>query len=114
MKYEKIKKEFVMKPIKICLTLLFCLSFWILGAYATAMAGVTAEEAAKLKTTLTPFGAERAGNAEGTIPAWDGGITEIPACDISTPLRATRYSSPSRPRIWINMRTCSLKARKSF
>jgi hypothetical protein len=24
---------------------------------------------------LTPVGAERAGNAAGTIPAWDGGIT---------------------------------------
>jgi hypothetical protein len=28
---------------------------------------------------LTPLGAERAGNAQGTIPAWDGGITEPPA-----------------------------------
>jgi len=27
----------------------------------------------KLGTTLTPFGAERAGNKEGTIPAWEGG-----------------------------------------
>jgi hypothetical protein len=35
-------------------------------------AAVTPEEAAKLKTTLTPLGAERAGNKEGTIPAWDG------------------------------------------
>ena len=40
-----------------------------------ALAAVSAEEAAKLKTTLTPFGAERAGNADGTIPAWDGGLT---------------------------------------
>jgi hypothetical protein len=44
-----------------------------------AVAAVTAEEAAKLKTTLTPMGAERAGNAEGTIPAWDGGYTKVPA-----------------------------------
>jgi hypothetical protein len=29
--------------------------------------------------SLTPFGAERAGNKEGTIPAWTGGITEPPA-----------------------------------
>ncbi|RZV38063.1 MAG: DUF1329 domain-containing protein [Chromatiales bacterium] len=28
---------------------------------------------------LTPMGAERAGNAAGTIPAWTGGITELPA-----------------------------------
>ena len=39
------------------------------------LAAVTPEEAAKLKTTLTPLGAERAGNADGTIPAWTGGIT---------------------------------------
>jgi hypothetical protein len=31
-----------------------------------------------LNTTLTPFGAERAGNPEGTIPAWTGGLTELP------------------------------------
>lgn len=44
-------------------------------AAATAQAAVTAEEAAKLKTTLTPFGAERAGNADGSIPPWTGGYT---------------------------------------
>jgi len=38
-------------------------------------AGVSAEEAAKLKGELTPVGAERAGNREGTIPAWSGGLT---------------------------------------
>ena len=31
------------------------------------------------QTTLTPMGAERAGNAAGTIPAWTGGFTTIPA-----------------------------------
>ena len=28
---------------------------------------------------LTPVGAERAGNADGSIPPWTGGLTEIPA-----------------------------------
>ncbi|MEO8805890.1 MAG: DUF1329 domain-containing protein [Burkholderiaceae bacterium] len=42
-------------------------------------AGVSADEAAKLKTTLTPLGAERAGNKEGTIPAWDGVPLKMPA-----------------------------------
>lgn len=28
--------------------------------------------------TLTPMGAERAGNADGSIPAWEGGIAEPP------------------------------------
>jgi hypothetical protein len=40
-----------------------------------AFAVVSAEEAAKLKSELTPFGAEKAGNKEGTIPAWTGGYT---------------------------------------
>ncbi|HMM54036.1 MAG TPA: DUF1329 domain-containing protein [Candidatus Desulfobacillus sp.] len=45
-------------------------------ALHSAHAAVTPEEAAALKTTLTPFGAERAGNKEGTIPAWEGGYTK--------------------------------------
>ena len=43
------------------------------------MAKVSAEEAAKLGTVLTPVGAIKEGNADGTIPAWTGGITEPPA-----------------------------------
>lgn len=38
-------------------------------------AAVTAEDAAKLSKELTPVGATRAGNADGSIPAWTGGIT---------------------------------------
>lgn len=38
-------------------------------------AAVSVEEAAKLGSDeLTPIGAERAGNAEGTIPEWTGGL----------------------------------------
>jgi hypothetical protein len=40
-----------------------------------AFAAVSAEEAARLKSDLTPLGAERAGNKDGTIPAWTGGLT---------------------------------------
>ncbi len=40
-----------------------------------AEARVAAEEAARLGKDLTFYGAERAGNSAGTIPAWDGGIT---------------------------------------
>lgn len=59
---------------------IFALSTCLLFSYTGfSWAGVTAEEAELLKTTLTPLGAERAGNADGTIPAWEGGITEIPA-----------------------------------
>ncbi|MBT0960102.1 DUF1329 domain-containing protein [Denitromonas iodatirespirans] len=38
-------------------------------------AGVSADEAAKLKSELMPLGGEKAGNKEGTIPAWTGGLT---------------------------------------
>lgn len=41
-------------------------------------AKVSADEAARLTKDLTPMGAERAGNADGTIPPWDGGITTPP------------------------------------
>lgn len=41
----------------------------------SAQAAATAAEAEQLKAALTPFGAEKAGNKEGTIPAWTGGYT---------------------------------------
>ncbi|MNO65370.1 hypothetical protein D3C76_561240 [compost metagenome] len=41
---------------------------------SSVMAAVSPEEAAKLGTSLTPVGAEKAGNADGSIPAWTGGI----------------------------------------
>lgn len=46
---------------------------------SVAMAAVDAGKAAQLGQTLTPTGAEKAGNAAGTIPAWEGGITRPPA-----------------------------------
>ena len=36
--------------------------------------GVTTIEGTWSGTELTPMGAEKAGNAAGTIPAWDGGL----------------------------------------
>ena len=60
---------------------LWCLSVAIgLAAMAgSAQAAVSAAEAAKLGKELTPVGAEKAGNADGSIPAWEGGITKPPA-----------------------------------
>ncbi len=49
----------------------------VLGAQI-ALAAVSPEEAKRFETDLTPIGAERAGNAAGTIPAWDGGLTAPP------------------------------------
>lgn len=58
-------------------------NLWALSSLGVALAllggaahaGVSAAEAAKLKNELTPLGAERAGNAAGSIPAWTGGLT---------------------------------------
>ena len=44
-----------------------------------AAAEISADEVARLGRDLTPLGGERAGNAEGTIPEWTGGITQPPA-----------------------------------
>ncbi|WP_083684350.1 DUF1329 domain-containing protein [Massilia putida] len=45
------------------------------GAGATA----TPEELKQLGTTLTAWGAEKAGNKDGSIPAYTGGLTKTPA-----------------------------------
>ncbi|MEL7652740.1 MAG: DUF1329 domain-containing protein [Stutzerimonas stutzeri] len=52
--------------------LLSVLAFSLLAS--SVMAAVSPEEAAKLGTSLTPLGAEKAGNAGGTIPEWTGGL----------------------------------------
>jgi hypothetical protein len=52
----------------------YILGAGLLAAAGAALAGVTAQQAAKLGADLTPMGAEKAGNAAGTIPAWNGGI----------------------------------------
>jgi hypothetical protein len=44
-----------------------------------ASAAVSASEAAKLGDSLTPLGAEKSGNADGSIPEWTGGLTQAPA-----------------------------------
>ena len=48
---------------------------------SNVMAAVSASEAAKLDTTLTPMGAERAANAAGTITAWQPLATNAGAVD---------------------------------
>ncbi|RRV57162.1 DUF1329 domain-containing protein [Stutzerimonas stutzeri] len=48
------------------------LAFSLLAS--SVMAAVSPEEAAKLGTSLTPLGAEKAGNSDGSIPEWTGGL----------------------------------------
>ncbi|QCY09442.1 DUF1329 domain-containing protein [Pseudomonas sp. MPC6] len=45
----------------------------------SALAAISASEAARLGAELTPVGAEKAGNVDGSIPEWTGGLTEAPA-----------------------------------
>jgi len=76
-----------------------------------ALALVPADEAAKLKTTLTPLGAERAGNPDGTIPAWDGGATEAPAGYKSGEPRPDPFPT-EKPRLVINAANMDAHAAK--
>lgn len=57
---------------------LTCVSLLTL-CIGAAHAAVSPQQAAALKDKLTPLGAERAANADGSIPAWDGGFTQVPA-----------------------------------
>ena len=58
-------------------TLLILYSTLLVLATNPAFAGASPEEAARLGSPeLTPLGAERAGNPEGTIPPWTGGIAQ--------------------------------------
>ncbi|MEM7507816.1 MAG: DUF1329 domain-containing protein [Pseudomonadota bacterium] len=49
-----------------------------LGTASIALSGASAADMSRLGADLTPVGAEKAGNADGSIPAWTGGI------DVST------------------------------
>src|SRR5262249_40370393 len=62
---------------------------WAIGPSAAL---VSAPEAQALKSRLTPVGAERAGNADGTIPAWTGGVTSAPGY-VAGAVRADPFSA---------------------
>jgi len=55
------------------------LSFALALATGAANAGVPQAQANRLGADLTPVGGEVAGNKDGTIPKWEGGITRAPA-----------------------------------
>jgi len=54
-------------------------SFFFTLIALCAQAAVNSSEAARLGADLTPLGAEAAGNTDGSIPAWNGGILTPPA-----------------------------------
>jgi len=51
----------------------------LLGAAVPAQAKLSDAEIARLGADLTPVGAEKAGNMDGTIPEWTGGLCAPPA-----------------------------------
>jgi hypothetical protein len=53
-------------------------AFFLLAS-AAGLAAVSEADASRLGKDLTPLGAQAAGNADGSIPAWNGGITTPPA-----------------------------------
>ncbi len=56
-----------------------------LAVSGSLLAAVSPEEAKQIGTTLTPWGAEIAGNADGSIPAYTGGIKPPANYDPSKP-----------------------------
>ncbi|MBP8255846.1 MAG: DUF1329 domain-containing protein [Opitutaceae bacterium] len=50
----------------------------------TTRAAVGADEAKQLGATLTEFGAEKAGNKDGSIPAYTGGLEKVASYDSKT------------------------------
>jgi hypothetical protein len=68
----------MLHPLHMRRALLVMMFGLLAGASPPVQGAATPAEAEALKTTLTPYGAERAGNAAGTIPAWTGGSTAPP------------------------------------
>jgi uncharacterized protein DUF1329 len=64
-----LKKMFVLIGIMLVMTM----------AINSASAKLSQDQIARLGNELTPLGAEKVGNKDGTIPAWTGGITTPPA-----------------------------------
>jgi hypothetical protein len=60
------------------LTIFCCALVVVAGAAATLHAQLSPEEVARLGADLTPMGAEMAGNEDGSIPSWEGGIITPP------------------------------------
>ena len=65
-------------------------------AAGSALAAVSADEAKQLGTTLTAVGAEKAGNKDGTIPEYTGGIKPPAGFQAGTTVRPTRSRTRSR------------------
>jgi hypothetical protein len=78
----------------------------------SAFASVSADEAKQLGTTLTPVGAEKAGNKDGTIPEYTGGLKEAPpAFRKGSGIRPSPFES-EKPRLVIDGKNAAQHADK--
>ena len=59
-----------------------------------AWGAVSPQEAARLGADLTPLGGEKAGNADGTIPAWTGGLKSAADAGFPNYHPADHYPDP--------------------
>jgi len=56
-----------------------CALTLLTGLSTQSFAAISEADVARLGQDLTPLGAEKAGNTDGSIPAWEGGITTPPS-----------------------------------
>lgn len=83
-----------------------------LALSGAALAAVTPDEAKQLGTTLTAVGAEKAGNKDGTIPAYTGGLTTAPTGFKSGDgIRPSPYAG-EKPRLSIDAKNMAQYADK--
>ena len=82
-----------------------------MSAALPSWSAVTAAEAAKLKGELTPLGAEKAGNKEGSIPAWTGGMTTPIAGDKAGGRRGDPFKG-DKPLFSINAKNADQHAER--
>ena len=78
---------------------------------APALAAVSAEEAKQLGTTLTSTGAEKAGNKDGTIPEYTGGIKAPAEFKTGSTKRPDPFAS-EKPRLVITGKDMGAQADK--
>jgi hypothetical protein len=77
----------------------------------SALAAVSADEAKQLGTTLTAVGAEKAGNKDGTIPEYTGGIKPPPGFQAGSTVRPDPFEN-EKPRLTITGKDLGAQADK--
>ncbi|HXI68703.1 MAG TPA: hypothetical protein VNH41_12245, partial [Steroidobacteraceae bacterium] len=61
---------------------------------SAAFGAVSPQEAARLGQDLTPLGGEKAANADGSIPAWSGGLKSAADAGFPNYKNGEHYSDP--------------------